>query len=54
VDRLARVLRDLMDRPEEAARVAAGARDWAAQRFSRRRYGDEILERLRSARRALE
>lgn len=54
VDRLAGVLRDLMDRPEEAARVAAGARDWAAQRFSRRRYGDEILERLRSARRALE
>jgi len=51
---LAGVLRGLMDRPREAARVAARARDWAAERFSRRRYGDEILERLRAARKALE
>jgi glycosyltransferase involved in cell wall biosynthesis len=54
VDQLAAVLRRLMDRPDEAARIGARARDWAAGRFSRRRYGEEILDRLRDVRGALE
>jgi len=54
VAQLAAVLRRLMDRPAEAAAVAARARDWAAARFSPRRYGDEILQRFRDVRGALE
>jgi glycosyltransferase involved in cell wall biosynthesis len=44
---LASILRELIERPETGAGVAARAREWAASRFGEQRYGDELAGQLR-------
>lgn len=43
VGRLAEILREWMDRPEERARIGQSARAWAEERFSEEQYGDALL-----------
>jgi glycosyltransferase involved in cell wall biosynthesis len=47
VDRLADILRELMDRPEQGARLGKTARAWAEERFSEAQYGEALVEHFR-------
>jgi glycosyltransferase involved in cell wall biosynthesis len=49
---LAAILRRLIEHPAEAARIGSAARAWAAGRFSRERYGEELLKHLRHVQQA--
>lgn len=46
---LAGILRRLVRDPAEGARIGAAARAWASGRFTRERFGDELLDGLRLA-----
>jgi glycosyltransferase involved in cell wall biosynthesis len=43
VDRLAVILRELMDSPEERTRLGNNARAWAEARFGEEQYGDALV-----------
>ena len=47
VTRLTAILRELIERPEERARLGTTARDWAEEHFNEDRYGDALVDHLR-------